>query len=85
MGASSTNGHGATPTPILSDGRTGLLPSTKTTARLKAHGYTVATEDAADPNIDVTPEPNISSKDPQGSMPMSIAMFHVTYERRDRT
>jgi hypothetical protein len=54
-------------------------------ARLKAHGYTVATEDVAAPNIDVTPEPNIYSKDPQGSMPMTIAMFHVTYERRDRT
>jgi hypothetical protein len=53
-------------------------------ARLKAHGYTVATEDVAAPNIDVTPEPNIYSKDPQGSIPMSIAMFHVTYERRDR-
>jgi hypothetical protein len=53
-------------------------------ARLKGHGYTVATEDAADPNIDVTPESNIYSKDPQGSMPMSIAMFHVTYERPGR-
>ena len=54
-------------------------------ARLKAHGYTVATEDAANPNIDVTPEPNVYSKDPQGSMPMSIAMFHVTYELQDGT
>lgn len=54
-------------------------------AMLRALGYTVATEDVASPNIDVTPEPNVYSKDPQGSMPISIAMFHVTYERRDRT
>ncbi len=53
-------------------------------ARLKAHGYTVATEDDATSNIDVTPPSNVYSKDPQGSMPMSVAMFHVTYERHDR-
>jgi len=51
-------------------------------ARLKAHGYTVATEDDVAPNIDVTPPTNVYSKDPQGSMPMRVAMFHVTYERR---
>jgi hypothetical protein len=52
--------------------------------RLKAHGYTVAAEEDAEPNIDVAPEPNIYSKDPRGPLPLRIPMFHVTYERRDR-
>ncbi len=51
--------------------------------QLKLHGYVATVEEIANPTIDVASAPNVYSKDPRGPLPVTVAMFRITYERRD--